>query len=170
MNGFNIINITSLSPHCSNTVKCAKCQSNDSTALICVKFVCHHCPHLLVTFSLAVCTCLICLYIQPAVCIVTAKIFLSKRKYFWARPPEILDRDYLIEHIMVQNFAAIGRQSSEISQLKNNFKNTAKYKSVTKAIASRQTYKPIHQQCRWNEWASSFLMVCQYNLGYTVPL
>ena len=70
MNEFDIININNLSLHCFNAVKCARCGSNDSTAKISVKSVCHYCSRL--TFSSVLCTCLISLYIRPAVCIVTA--------------------------------------------------------------------------------------------------
>jgi len=72
MNGFNIINITNLSLHCFNAVNCAKCGSKDFRAkfLWCLFVTTVRCSRL--TFSLAVCTCLICLYIQPTVCIVTA--------------------------------------------------------------------------------------------------
>jgi len=77
MNGLNIPvinisslinNISSLSLHCFNAVKCAKCGSSNFTAEISVKSAHHDCSRM------AMCTCLICLYTRPAVCIVTAEL------------------------------------------------------------------------------------------------
>ena len=85
---------------------------------------------------------------MPNLSIHTAGRVCSHCKNIFEQDPQILDRDYLIEHT---SHEVIGRQSSEISQLENNKKTTAKYKSVPKATASGRTNKPSHQQCCWNE-------------------
>jgi len=66
---------------------------------------------------------------------------LVAKKFLGELPPEILDRDYKIEHtsITVQKFR--GDQSTELGDLarEKKKKNAAKYKSATKAIASGRT-------------------------------
>jgi len=66
---------------------------------------------------------------------------LVAKNFLGELPPEILDRDYKIEHtsITVQKFH--GDQSTELGDLarEKKKKNTAKYKSATKAIASGRT-------------------------------
>jgi len=57
-----------------NAVKCAKCGSNDSRAEISVKSLFVTIVREQYYFLWAVCTCVICLYIRPVVCIVTAEI------------------------------------------------------------------------------------------------